>query len=111
MGDLITKRSIIYVVMEICRKCEFTCNWRKQSFKLVITSRTPPSALSVEVRYERMMEMFGMKGYFCKTIPELQRAIKESLQLIDMPTIINVAIDPASDRKPQSFHWLTESKL
>uniref|UniRef100_A0A1A9ZYI5 2-hydroxyacyl-CoA lyase n=1 Tax=Glossina pallidipes TaxID=7398 RepID=A0A1A9ZYI5_GLOPL len=72
---------------------------------------TPPSALSVEVRYERMMEMFGMKGYFCKTIPELQRAMKESLQLIDMPTIINVAIDPTSDRKPQSFHWLTESKL
>uniref|UniRef100_A0A1A9W0X6 2-hydroxyacyl-CoA lyase n=1 Tax=Glossina brevipalpis TaxID=37001 RepID=A0A1A9W0X6_9MUSC len=72
---------------------------------------TLPSALSVEVRYERMMEMFDMKGYFCKTIPELQEAIKESLQLIDKPTIINVAIDPTSERKPQSFNWLTESKL
>lgn len=73
--------------------------------------RTPPSALGVEVRYEQMMKMFHMKGYFCRTIPELQSALKESLQLTDKPSIINVAINPASDRKPQTFNWLTESKL
>ncbi|XP_075165676.1 2-hydroxyacyl-CoA lyase [Haematobia irritans] len=72
---------------------------------------TPPSALGVQVRYDEMMKMFGMKGHFCKTIPELQAAVKESQKLSDKPTIINVAISPSSDRKPQSFNWLTESKL
>ncbi|XP_013119363.1 2-hydroxyacyl-CoA lyase 1 [Stomoxys calcitrans] len=72
---------------------------------------TPPSALGVQVRYEEMMKMFGMKGHFCQTIPELQEAVKASQKLSDKPTIINVAISPSSDRKPQSFNWLTESKL
>lgn len=72
---------------------------------------TPPSALGVQVHYEEMMKMFGLKGYFCKTVPELQAAVKEAQKLKDKPTIINVAISPSSDRKPQSFNWLTESKL
>lgn len=57
------------------------------------------------------MQMFQMKGHFVKTIPELQAAVKESLALTDRPTIINVIINPSADRKPQSFNWLTESKL
>lgn len=55
--------------------------------------------------------MFNMKGHFVKTVPELQKAVKESLALKDRPTIINVIINPSADRKPQSFNWLTESKL
>lgn len=74
-------------------------------------SRTPPSALTVETRYEALMEMFGHKGYFVKEIPDLQRAVKESLALENRPSIINVIISPSSDRMPQSFNWLTESKL
>lgn len=58
-----------------------------------------------------MMKMFGMQGYFCTEIEQLQKAIKAANQLTDKPTIINVAISPSSDRKPQSFNWLTESKL
>lgn len=77
----------------------------------IITFSTPPSALGVQVRYEEMMKMFGMQGYFCTEIEQLQKAIKEANQLTDKPTIINVAISPSSDRKPQSFNWLTESKL
>lgn len=72
---------------------------------------TPPSALTVETRYENMMKMFNMDGHFVKTVPELQKAVKESLALKDRPTIINVIISPSADRKPQSFNWLTESKL
>ncbi|XP_037948727.1 2-hydroxyacyl-CoA lyase 1 [Teleopsis dalmanni] len=72
---------------------------------------TPPSALGVQVHYEEMMKMFGLKGYFCKEIVELQSALKEAQKLTDKPTIINVAINPSSDRKPQTFNWLTESKL
>ncbi|CAD7089581.1 unnamed protein product [Hermetia illucens] len=76
-----------------------------------LTQVTPPSALTVETRYERMMEMFGMKGYFAREIPQLQDALKEALTLKDRPVIINVAINPSADRKPQAFNWLTESKL
>lgn len=72
---------------------------------------TPPSALTVETRYENMMKMFNMDGHFVKTVPDLQKAVKQSLALTDRPTIINVIINPSADRKPQSFNWLTESKL
>ena len=73
--------------------------------------RTPPSALCVETRYEAMMQMFGMKGYFVREVGELQTALKEAQNLTDQPTIINIIINSTADRKPQSFNWLTESKL
>jgi thiamine pyrophosphate-dependent acetolactate synthase large subunit-like protein len=63
------------------------------------------------VRYEKMMELFGKKGHFCQTIPELQKALTESLKVTDCPSFINVAINPSADRKPQSHSWLTSSKL
>lgn len=72
---------------------------------------TPVTALNVETRYEQMMSMFGKKGFFVKTIPELQDAVKQALIPTDHPSIINVIISPQADRKPQNFSWLTESKL
>ena len=72
---------------------------------------TPVTALNVETKYEQMMTMFGKKGYFVKTIPELQDAVREALIPSDHPSIINVIISPQADRKPQNFSWLTESKL
>jgi len=76
-----------------------------------VTKVTPPTSLSTNVHYERMMEMFNIKGHFCVNIPQLQSALQEALQVTDMPSIINVMINPSADRKPQSFAWLTESKL
>ncbi|XP_039435139.1 2-hydroxyacyl-CoA lyase 1 [Culex pipiens pallens] len=76
-----------------------------------LTQVTPPTALAVETHYEAMMGMFGATGHFVRTIPELQKAVKEALVLTDRPTIINVIISPQADRKPQDFQWLTESKL
>lgn len=58
-----------------------------------------------------MMEMFGLEGFFVRTIPELQEAVKQALIPTDHPSIINVIISPQADRKAQSFSWLTESKL
>lgn len=55
--------------------------------------------------------MFGQTGYFVKTIPELRQSLTDALQIPDRPSIINVIIGPTSDRKQQSFNWLTESKL
>lgn len=58
-----------------------------------------------------MSKIFGQTGYFVKTIPELRQSLNDALQIKDRPTILNVIIGPSSDRKEQSFNWLTESKL
>lgn len=79
--------------------------------KNLLIFRTPPTALTVETRYEAMSEMFGHAGYFVKTIPELRKSLNGALKIKDRPTILNVIIGPSSDRKEQSFNWLTESKL
>ena len=57
------------------------------------------------------MGLFGKKGYFVTSISQLQQAVKEALKINDGPSIINVIISPSADRKPQTFSWLTESKL
>lgn len=75
------------------------------------SNRTPPTALTFETKYEKMMQMFGHNGYLARDIPELQNALNDALTLTNRPTIINVIISPSSDRKPQTFAWLTESKL
>lgn len=72
---------------------------------------TPPTSLSGEVRYEKMMEMFGETGHLCRTVDDIRVAIKKAVEVTDKPSIINILIDPQSNRKPQTFNWLTESKL
>lgn len=67
--------------------------------------------MTVETKYEQMMQMFGHSGYLVRDIPQLQNALAEALALTNRPTIINVLINPSSERKPQAFGWLTESKL
>lgn len=76
-----------------------------------ITKMTPPTTLTYSTRYEKMMEMFGKSGYICKTVQEIQSALKEAFKVKDGPTMINIIISPNADRKPQTFNWLTESKL
>ncbi|KAL3273984.1 hypothetical protein HHI36_015402 [Cryptolaemus montrouzieri] len=76
-----------------------------------VTQTTPPTVLSFATRYESMLNMFDRKGYFCTTIPEIQTSLKEALETNDRPSVINVIISPTADRKPQTFTWLTESKL
>lgn len=85
--------------------------WNELQTSGELTTVNPPSALTAEVHYEKLVEMFGKKGYFCRTIPELQEALRQAFQVKDSPLIINCMINPSADRKPQSFSWLTESKL
>lgn len=76
------------------------------------TQTLPVNVLSTYTRYNELMRMFGDRGsHLVKTIPELKAAIKEALAVTDGPSIINVIINPTADRKPQTFSWLTESKL
>ncbi len=69
-------------------------------------SNVPPMVYTPQARYEKMIEGFGGKGYFATTPDELSSALKEALAQTG-PTIVNVAIDPRAQRKPQKFEWLT----
>ncbi|KAA0239254.1 oxalyl-CoA decarboxylase [bacterium] len=69
-------------------------------------ARVPPSAYTPNARYERIIEAFGGKGYFVETPAELGPALSEALAA-PVPTIVNIMINPRSQRKPQEFAWHT----
>lgn len=71
----------------------------------------PPVSLLPNAHYEEIMSAFGGKGYFVNTPEELQNAVKASLADKQTPYLINVMIDPQSERKKQEFPWLTRSNL
>ncbi|XP_029445071.1 2-hydroxyacyl-CoA lyase 1 isoform X2 [Rhinatrema bivittatum] len=71
----------------------------------------PPLSLIPNARYEQVMSSFGGKGYFVQTPEELQDALKASLADRATPSLINVIIDPRSERKKQDFPWLTRSNM
>uniref|UniRef100_A0A8B9PGR8 2-hydroxyacyl-CoA lyase n=1 Tax=Apteryx owenii TaxID=8824 RepID=A0A8B9PGR8_APTOW len=71
----------------------------------------PPVSLLPNSHYEQIMSAFGGKGYFVKTPEELQNALKASLADEQTPSLINVMIDPRSERKKQEFPWLTRSNM
>jgi len=52
----------------------------------------PPTALTPNAHYERLIEAFGGKGYFVTTPSELDAALRDALQQTDMPTLITVMI-------------------
>uniref|UniRef100_A0A8D2LF80 2-hydroxyacyl-CoA lyase 1 n=1 Tax=Varanus komodoensis TaxID=61221 RepID=A0A8D2LF80_VARKO len=61
----------------------------------------PPVSLLPNAHYEQIMSAFGGKGYFVQTPEELQAALKASLAEKHVPSLINIMIDPQSDRKKQ----------
>jgi 2-hydroxyacyl-CoA lyase 1 len=67
----------------------------------------PPSAYVIEAGYEKMIEGFGGKGYRVRTPGDFSNALKQALA-DDMPSIINVLIDPQARAKPQKHGWLTK---
>jgi 2-hydroxyacyl-CoA lyase 1 len=69
-------------------------------------ARVPPMAYLPSARYEKMIEGFGGKGYFCERPEEVGPALREALAH-DRPTIVNIMIDARARRKQQEFGWLT----
>jgi 2-hydroxyacyl-CoA lyase 1 len=69
--------------------------------------QSPASGYTIDAGYEKMIEGFGGKGYLVRTPAELQTSLKQALE-DDMPSIINVLIDPHARAKPQKHGWLTQ---
>ncbi|KAF7669416.1 hypothetical protein LDENG_00186670 [Lucifuga dentata] len=76
---------------------------------LAITA--PPVTLLPEARYDKVMTAFGGRGFLVRTVKELRSALQLSLSDWEIPSLLNVLIDPSSDRKQQEFPWLTRSNL
>ena len=66
----------------------------------------PPGALTRGARYDLMMEAFGGRGFHVEDPADLRKALDDSMAH-DGPTLVNVAINPKAERKPQKFRWLT----
>ncbi|KAM7383613.1 hypothetical protein PAMP_003249 [Pampus punctatissimus] len=73
--------------------------------------RAPPVTLLPEARYDEVMTAFGGRGFLVRTVEELHSALHLSLSDWESPSLLNVLIDPSSDRKQQEFPWLTRSNL
>lgn len=85
--------------------------WKEMAKMGDLTSIAPPVTLLPEARYDEVMAAFGGRGYLVRTAEELRRALELSLTDWQRPSLLNVLIDPSSDRKQQEFPWLTRSNL
>uniref|UniRef100_A0A668AAU5 2-hydroxyacyl-CoA lyase n=1 Tax=Myripristis murdjan TaxID=586833 RepID=A0A668AAU5_9TELE len=85
--------------------------WKEMAKMGDLTTIAPPVTLLPEARYDEVMTAFGGRGFLVRTVEELRSALKLSLSDWERPSLLNVLIDPASDRKQQEFPWLTRSNL
>jgi len=70
----------------------------------------PVGGMSLEARYDIMMQGLGGAHFNANNSEELDACLKEALAL-DGPSLINVPLDPEARRKPQKFGWLTSTRV
>uniref|UniRef100_A0A4W6DJF8 2-hydroxyacyl-CoA lyase n=1 Tax=Lates calcarifer TaxID=8187 RepID=A0A4W6DJF8_LATCA len=86
--------------------------WKEMvAYVITLLVRAPPVTLLPEARYDEIMTAFGGRGFLVRTVEELRSALQLSLSDWEKPSLLNVLIDPSSDRKQQEFPWLTRSNL
>ncbi|XP_020793070.1 2-hydroxyacyl-CoA lyase 1 [Boleophthalmus pectinirostris] len=85
--------------------------WKEMAKLGDLTTIAPPVTLLPEARYDNVMAAFGGRGFLVRTVEELRSALELSLSDWEKPCLLNVLIDPSSDRKQQEFPWLTRSNL
>jgi 2-hydroxyacyl-CoA lyase 1 len=66
----------------------------------------PPTAYIPRARYEKVIEGFGGLGFYCERPEEVRPALDEAFAS-GKPAVVNIMIDPRSNRRPQQFGWLT----
>uniref|UniRef100_A0A8C9X2F2 2-hydroxyacyl-CoA lyase n=1 Tax=Sander lucioperca TaxID=283035 RepID=A0A8C9X2F2_SANLU len=73
--------------------------WKEMAKMGDLTSIAPPVTLLPEARYDEVMTAFGGRGFLVRTVEELRSALQLSLSDWERPSLLNVLIDPSSDRK------------
>lgn len=71
----------------------------------------PPTALAPNIRYDKVMEALGGRGYLVNTPEELHQTFKAALNDDTKSSLINILIHPLATRRPQQYSWLTSSKM
>ena len=66
----------------------------------------PPNVTLPGSHYEKLIEAFGGKGYYCKTPQEVEAALDDAFQQ-EGSTLIHVELAPRAMRRKQKFGWLT----
>ena len=66
----------------------------------------PPNVMLPGSHYEKMMEAFGGKGYYCTTPAQVEAAVKDSFAQ-EGSTLIHVELAARPTRRKQEFGWLT----
>ncbi|MEE9277854.1 MAG: thiamine pyrophosphate-dependent enzyme, partial [Dehalococcoidia bacterium] len=66
----------------------------------------PPNVLLPGSHYERIIEAFGGKGYYCTTPDQVKAALQDSFNQ-EGSTLIHVELAPRAMRRKQQFGWLT----
>ena len=69
----------------------------------------PVGGMSINARYDIMMQGLGGAAFNANNSEELEACLKQALA-IDGPSLINVPLDPDAKRKPQKFGWLTTTR-
>nr|XP_020468315.1 2-hydroxyacyl-CoA lyase 1 isoform X2 [Monopterus albus] len=85
--------------------------WKELAKVGDLTTTAPPVSLLPEARYDEVMTAFGGRGFLVRTLEELRISLELSLSDWERPSLLNVLIDPSSDRKQQEFPWLTRAHL
>jgi 2-hydroxyacyl-CoA lyase 1 len=65
-----------------------------------------PGAYTANAHYERMAEAFGGLGFFIERPDEIRPALDKAFAS-GKTAVVNIMIDPRSQRRPQEFAWLT----
>lgn len=77
---------------------------QRKYHSLLLITRSPPTALFPNARYERIMEAFGCQGYYVETKAELRDALTKAFHETrnrKKPVLINIMVDTTAGRKPQ----------
>ena len=78
---------------------KFRCDPACKTF-IFMYCRLPGIALAPNMRYERVMEAFGGKGYYVETREALKANLTECLAIRE-PCLINCMISTLAQKKPQ----------
>uniref|UniRef100_A0A671UPY8 2-hydroxyacyl-CoA lyase n=1 Tax=Sparus aurata TaxID=8175 RepID=A0A671UPY8_SPAAU len=85
--------------------------WKEMAKMGDLTSIAPPVTLLPEARYDEVMTAFGGRGFLVRTVEELRSALQISLDDWERPSLLNVLIDPSSDRKQQVYIYVLVRKV
>ena len=67
----------------------------------------PPTVLSPNARYDKVLAAFGGNGYYVEKPEDIQKAMKESMANKKQASMVNIMISTMADRRVQVYMIVT----